>query len=149
MKEFWRLGTVLGLIAFAGFWSGKNFQEPTSCQQFQIASETIAESEDTTLRFLSRKDDLLTLSLAGPGRIIVDQHLIFEEEGEHTFSWAQIPTDSDLELRTFPYLGNTKTQKFYETDSYPARGTEVRYRRFFYTIEEAKAAGFIPAKNLQ
>lgn len=147
MKEFWRWGVVLGLIAFAGFWSGKQFQEPAFCETIQ--QETLPDTEDTTLRFISRENDLLKVSLEGPGRIIVDQHLIFEEEGEHEFSWAQIPTDSDLELRNFLYLGNAKTQKFYETDSYPARGTEIKYRRFFQTREEAKAAGFIPSKNLK
>lgn len=147
MKDFWRIGTVLGLIAFIGFWSGKNFHPTPVCQTQEI--EAVEISQDTTVRFVSRIQDLFTVSLEGSGRIIVDQHLIFEEEGVHEFSWAQIPTDSDLELRNFPYVGNTKTQKFYNTDSYPARGTEVGYRRFFQTQEEAKAAGFIPAKNLE
>ena len=41
---------------------------------------------------------------------------------------------------------HAKTKKFYPAKSYPARGTEVRYRRFFQTTEEAIAAGFVPSK---
>lgn len=147
MKEFWKLGIILGLVSFGGFLMGNNTQNIPTCARPETKAVDIAE--EAIVRFDSLKGDQVSFSLQGEGRIIIDQHTIFEEEGTHTFSIAQLPSSSDLDLRLFPYLGNTKTQKFYNTDSYPARGTEVKYRRFFKTQEEAKEAGFIASKNLK
>lgn len=65
---------------------------------------------------------------------------------QFTLPLGQIPREQDLELKNFKYLGNAKTKKFYPTSSYPARGTEYKYRRFFQTKEEALSAGFIASK---
>lgn len=59
---------------------------------------------------------------------------------------GQIPNKNDLELSKFSYLANAKTGKFYPTYTYPARGTEVKYRRFFQTKQAAIDAGFIASK---
>jgi hypothetical protein len=90
--------------------------------------------------------DQLYLHISGPARILWAEKNIVENDGEHQIPIGQIPNENDLELTQFLYLGNAKTKKFYPSTSYPARGTEYRYRRFFNSRTDAEAAGFIASK---
>lgn len=136
------------LILGAGYMIGKQSVD-TFPQEKIDCPLTREEPQLALVQLLRREGDLITVSLVGEGKVLVGNDISFEETGEHVFSWGNIPSSEDLELRNFPYLGNMKTRKFYNTDSYPARGTEVKYRRFFSSKEEAVAAGFIAAKNLK
>ena len=71
---------------------------------------------------------------------------MIEAEGGFQLPIGQLSTETDRALTEVEYVGNAKTNKFYPSSSYPARGTEVQYRRFFATKEAAEAAGFVPSK---
>lgn len=150
----WSFGGAFVLIFLAGYFVGvqRNISQVESSSEKDL--ETLEEDVEranafSMITFLKRSGDLIEVSLSGNGRLVVDDHTFFEDEGNHSFSFGALPTDEDLVLRDFPYLGNAKTRKFYNTDSYPARGTEIKYRRFFETKEAAVEAGFIAAKNLR
>jgi hypothetical protein len=96
--------------------------------------------------------DELYFSITGNSRVIWGEN--FRENSKNQdknfnnfkLPLGQIPNEQDLELTKFKYLGNAKTKKFYPTNSYPARGTEYKYRRFFQTKQEAIKSGFIASK---
>jgi len=69
-----------------------------------------------------------------------------ESENTDRIPLGQIPNENDLALREFPYVGNAKTMKFYPSYSYPARGTEVKHRRFFSSKDAALSEGFVASK---
>ncbi|MCK5460817.1 hypothetical protein KAI58_02440 [Candidatus Gracilibacteria bacterium] len=90
--------------------------------------------------------DELFLKISGPVRILWAKENFIENDGHFQIPLGQVPNKNDLEYEKFPYLGNAKTKKFYNTSSYHARGTESRYRRFFETKDAAISAGFIASK---
>ncbi len=101
--------------------------------------------EISLVKFLSIQGDQLYFSISGPARIIWGEHFV-EGDGDHVLPLGQFATPDDLKLASFAYTGNAKTSKYYPSGSYPARGTEVRYRRFFHTKLEAEQAGFVASK---
>ena len=120
---------------------------------FKTTSPTPPEIETTPItpeisivRLQSIIDDQLHLEISGPARIIWSDQYSHEGDGQHSIPVGQIPNQNDLELTQFPYLGNAKTKKFYPSTSYPARGTEVKYRRFFDSKTSALEAGFVASK---
>ncbi len=136
------LATII-LMTVIGFFIGKiDFQKP----EVQVVEKEVSEiSRDLPTVVLQKRDgDQIFAEISGNVKITWADNYVLEDSGIIYFS--QIPTENDLKLNDFKYLGNTKTHKFYPANSYPARGTEVRYRRFFQTKEEALEAGFIPSK---
>ncbi len=93
--------------------------------------------------------DSLQLNISGPVRILWAKENLVENDGDFEIPLSQIPTENDLKYTQFPYTGNAKTMKFYPSNSYFARGVEVRYRRFYRTKESAVGAGFIPSKGVK
>ena len=93
--------------------------------------------------------DSLSLNISGPVRILWAGENLVENDGDFKIPLSQLPTENDLKYTQFPYTGNAKTMKFYPSDSYFARGVEVRYRRFFRTKTSAIEAGFIPSKGVK
>lgn len=137
-KIFSFLFLIIGTTA--GFLVGRtNIETPTPVIS-AIAPEI------SLVRFKETKGDELHFEISGPVRVIWSDQYVREGDGDHTLPLGQIPNQNDLELQEFQYLGNAKTKKFYPSTSYPARGTEVRYRRFFNSKKEAIQAGFIPSK---
>ena len=116
------------------------------------SAPTLTKSTPTfsVIEMQKREDDQLMVKISGNARIVWGERSnVAEGDGLHAIPLGQIPSQNDLALTEYPYLGNAKTMKYYPSDSYPARGTEVQYRRFFATQEEAEAAGFIPMKNME
>jgi len=91
--------------------------------------------------------DALSVEISGPVRVILAGENALEKSGE--IFLGQIPTANDLKFEKFPFTGNAKTGKFYPSDSYFARGVEVKNRRFFETKQDAIDAGFIPSKTVK
>lgn len=91
--------------------------------------------------------DELLLEISGPTRVVWPENQMVEGEGEHLVPMGQVLTANDKPFLQFPYAGNEKTNKFYNADSYSARGTAVEHRRFFESFAAAEAAGFVPAKS--
>ena len=147
MKEYSIWFVVLSFMVGGGFYLGKSSYETPYCPE--KLSDPIELPEPTTIHLLSIEQDRLRFSLQGSGQVLVDSHLAIADSGEHQISLGKIPTENDLSLREFPYVGNEKTQKFYNADSYHARGTEVKHRRFFQTVKEAGEAGFVASKTLK
>lgn len=115
-------------------------------------SPCIAQEIQPEISIIQLKDlmgDALNVSISGPARIVWGENNIVENDGDFQIPLGQLPTENDQDFLNFPYLGNEKTMKFYPSDSYPARGTEVQYRRFFQTKQEAIDAGFIPMKGMK
>ena len=107
-------------------------------------TETAITQTIPTVTLTRREGDQIFADITGEVKIIwADHHAL---EGSGVIIWSQIPTTDDLQLNDFAYLANAKTKKFYPANSYPARGTEVRYRRFFQTRQAAIEAGFVPSK---
>ncbi len=92
--------------------------------------------------------DELIFEVFGPLRILLNENMI-EKEGVIKLPLGQFADSEDLQFKQFKYTGNTKTMKFYPSDSYPARGTRVGHRRFFQSIQAAKDAGFIATKLIK
>lgn len=90
--------------------------------------------------------DELYLKISGPVRILWAKENFIENDGHFQIPLGQLPNENDLKYEQFSYLGNAKTGKFYNTNSYHARGTEPRYRRFFETKNAAISAGFVASK---
>ena len=140
-KMSWtNLGIVI-LMTLIGFFVGKIDWQPTS--QEKIIEKEISR-EIPTVVLKTRDGDKIFAEISGKVKIIWADNYSLEESGD--IFWSQIPTEDDLKLADFKYVGNAKTKKFYPAKSYPARGTEVRYRRFFQKKEEAIEAGFVPSK---
>ena len=128
------------LMTLIGFFIGKtDFSKP----EIEII-ETEIKPEIAKVVLQKRTGDKIFAEITGEVKIIWADNYSLEESGE--IIWSQIPTEDDLELDSFKYLGNAKTNNFYPANSYPARGTEVRYRRFFETKENALSAGFKASK---
>ena len=147
MKEYLKLGMVLIIVSGTSFWLGKESVEtyiPPVEEEFFIEP-----TEISSFRLEGLFGDRLKVSLQGSGNIIVNEESILEGEGSYDISLAKLPTQNDLELQKFPYTGNAKSMKFYNSNTYHARGVEIKHRRFFQNAEEAKGAGFIPSKNLK
>lgn len=105
-----------------------------------------ARAEIAIMVFDSLEGDQLQFEVFGPARLVWGEDKMLEGEGWQSLPLGQIADEVDLKFKQFAYTANTKTGKFYPSDSYPARGTAVRDRRFFETKSAALAAGFIPTK---
>ena len=128
------------LMTVIGFFIGKiDFKKP----EVQIIEKEISR-EIAQINLIKKEGDKIFAEISGEVKVIWADNYSLEESGN--IFWSQIPTEEDLKLDDFEYLANSKTKKFYPANSYPARGTEVRYRRFFQTKEEAITAGFAPSK---
>ncbi|MDH3324210.1 MAG: hypothetical protein OEL89_01070 [Candidatus Peregrinibacteria bacterium] len=126
-----------------GFLIGKvDFSVP---EELQIVEKDI-QPEITLVQLKKIVGDELVIDISGPSRVLWAEENYVENDGEFKIPLGQIPTENDLELRNFAYVGNAKTMKFYPATSYPARGTEFRYRRFFQSKEAALGAGFVASK---
>lgn len=132
---------VVILMTVIGFFIGKIDFGTTS--KVKIVEQEISR-EIATVNLVKREGDQIFAEISGNVKITWADNYSLEESGN--IFWSQIPTENDLKLADFKYLANAKTKKFYPANSYPARGTEVRYRRFFQTKEEAIAAGFKASK---
>ncbi len=137
--DFATLGIMI-LLPIIGFFIGKiEFKKP----EVKVV-ETKISREIPTVVLKSRQGDQIFAEISGDVKVTWADSYVLEDSGIIYFS--QIPTLDDEKLAKFKYLGNAKTKKYYPAKSYPARGTEVRYRRFFQTKEEAEKAGFIASK---
>ena len=92
--------------------------------------------------------DELNLEISGPARVLWAWDRYVENDGTYTIPLGQIPNENDLKFREFPYVGNGKTMKFYPSDSYFARGVELKHRRFFRTKEDALSEKFVASKGV-
>ncbi len=138
-SKFTTLATIV-LMTIIGFFIGKiDFQKP----EVKV-TETKISREIPTIKLQKREGDKIFAEISGNVKITWADNYALEDSG--IIYWSQIPTEDDLKLNDFKYVGNAKTKKFYPAKSYPARGTEVRYRRFFQTKDEAISAGFVPSK---
>ena len=143
MKEKIKLACIIAFSGIFGFLIGQfQIDQPTANP---IITKEITP-EISLIQLLKIVDDELFLKISGPARVLWAKENLVENDGLFQIPLGQIPNENDLELENFPFLGNAKTNKFYPSTSYPARGTEVRYRRFFKTKEEAIKAGFIASK---
>jgi|GEM_PF-1341242 hypothetical protein len=105
--------------------------------------------EISLVQFKNITGDSLSLNISGPVRILWAKENLVENDGDFEIPLSQISTENDLKYTQFPYTGNAKTMKFYPSESYFARGVEVRYRRFFRTKSVATESGFIPSKGVK
>lgn len=113
--------------------------------QTQVITKQV-QPEISIVQLKNIQGDELEMNLSGPVRVVWEGTQFVEGEGEHYIPISQIPGESDLKYRQFKYVGNAKTGKFYPSDTYFARGVEVRHRRFFETRQAAEAKGFVPSK---
>jgi len=104
--------------------------------------------EISIVSFEKISGDALFAEISGPVRVLWGGSTK-EGNGKFQIPLSQIPNENDLKFQSFPYTGNAKTMKFYPSDSYFARGVEVRYRRFFRTKQEAISAGFAATKGVK
>ena len=138
--------SVLIIIAlFVGFGMG-NIQ-PSKLDTTIVPREI--KPEISIIKLNAIKGDELEAEVSGPVRIVWGEKNFAENDGIHQIPLSQIPNENDLKFFQFSYVGNVKSKKFYPADSYFARGTEVQYRRFFLTKEEAIGAGFEASKSVK
>ena len=136
------LATII-LMTIIGFFIGKlDFHKP----EVEVVEKEVSEiSREIPVVILQKREgDKIFAEISGEVKVTWADNYALEDSG--IIYWSQIPTADDLKLNDFKYVGNAKTKKFYPAKSYPARGTEVRYRRFFQTKDEAISAGFVPSK---
>ena len=138
-------GTVFFAILI-GFFFGK--LQTKNTENLSICSSDSFQ-ETSIVQLQKRQGDQLFLSISGPVRILWGKGALVENDGEYKIPLGQIKGEGDIVFEKFAYVGNEKTHKFYPSDSYPARGTAVQYRRFFQTKQEALEAGFIPMKGMK
>jgi hypothetical protein len=132
------------LAASLGFLCGKiDFAPPPA----PIVVEKKIEPQQVLIKINQISGDLLQAEIIGKARIIWSGENFLEKSGD--IPLGQIPNENDRKLAQFPYTGNAKTMKFYPSDSYFARGVEVKYRRFFETKEGAVKAGFLASKGVK
>ncbi|MCF7905935.1 hypothetical protein K9L63_01970 [Candidatus Gracilibacteria bacterium] len=136
--------SVVGGIVF-GFFAGSVNTPP---QEMPIERRTI-RPEISIVEFQKISGDTLKGEISGPARLLWGGENMVEGDGEFQIPLGQVPNENGIKLQLFPYTGNAKTGKFYPSDSYFARGTEVRHRRFFRTKQAAMEAGFIPTKGVE
>ena len=133
----------IGGVLFGFFAGGMSFQDlAPSLEKKQIRPEI------SIVSFEKISGDGLFGEISGPVRVLWGGNTK-EGDGKFQIPLGQIPNENDIKFQTFPYTGNAKTMKFYPSDSYFARGVEVRYRRFFRTKSEAISAGFLPTKSIK
>lgn len=132
--------SLVGILGGVGGFAYGSQQPP----EIQIQEKIITAPAVMTIE--SRVDDQLQVSILDQGRIVWGQDSFIEGPGEFTIPWGQIATEHDLKLMDFNYVANTKTLKFYPSNSYPARGTAYWQRRYFMTQNEAESAGFVASK---
>jgi hypothetical protein len=138
--------TVLVLfVALFAFFIGRSTGK-TSSPPVQVRT---IKPEISLVQLKSIVGDSLSLNISGPVRILWAKENLVENDGDFKIPLSQLPTENDLKYTQFPYTGNAKTMKFYPSDSYFARGVEVRYRRFFRTKISAIEARFIPSKGVK
>ncbi len=130
------------LSSISGFLIG-NFG---SLETFSPSTKTSTLKISPIIKFTKFENDLLYFETIGDLQVLWSgkNKIINQKSGK--IPLGQIPTENDLKLKDFAYIGNAKTKKFYPSYTYPARGTSVIYRRFFQTKEEAISAGFIASK---
>lgn len=105
--------------------------------------------EISVIHLKAIEGDTITGTLSGPARIVWNEANTIEQEGDFALPISQLPNESDKALSQMPYTGNAKTNKFYPSDSYPARGVEVQYRRLFESKQAALDAGFEASKLVE
>ena len=137
-EALWTLCAVL-----IAFYLGMNFGG-TKTKPISVPNKKYQEI--SLVVFKEKVGDELKFEISGPARVVFGKNEFVESDGSYSLKLGQFPSDTDKKLQDFAYVGNAKTKKFYPANSYPARGTEVRYRRFFQTKEAAISAGFIPSK---
>ena len=126
-----------------GFFVGK--KQLVNTNQSEKNIKTIEQISIVELNLI--KDDLLHISVPENVRILWSEGKnSLETSGDQVVPIGQIDTENSKKLAEFKYVGNAKTKKYYPALSYPARGTEIRYRRFFDTKEAANKAGFVASK---
>lgn len=139
--------TGIGVLAVcAAFFGGAMWADDDS-----VAPVTLPDKGEISIVHLQKLvGDAVVLETSGPVRVVWGKgERMVEGDGVHNIPLSQLPTEDDMKLDEFPFLGNEKTNKFYPSDSYPARGTEVIHRRFFDSYEAAISAGFEPSKDAE
>jgi len=117
--------------------------------QFEQVLQTKIQPELSLLVIEKIEGDLLKANVSGPVRVIWAEEKFAEGDGDIEIPLSQIKTENDLNYDRFAFVGNAKTGKFYPSDSYWARGVEVKHRRFFHTKEAAIIAGFVASKGVK
>jgi len=143
MQEKLKIGIGALGVALSGFFGGQLW-EWEQVEKFDPPMP--ARAEMVIIELQRRIDDGLEFEVFGPARIVWAEDQMLEGSGTHKIPLGQIPDENDLKFTQFAYVGNAKTGKFYPANSYPARGTEYRHRRFFQHKQAAIGAGFIPTK---
>lgn len=134
------------LLPIATLLLGFGFGQLDNPTDLQANSLPLTEFREISLiQLKSIEGDSLQASISGPARILWNEEMV-EGDGEYQIPLGTIETPDDRLYTEFFYTGNAKTGKFYPSSSYPARGVEHRYRRFFETKEAALSAGFIASK---
>ena len=141
-----KITILIFLSSICGFLLGRLSLQKNA--NFEIVEKEITP-EISLVKFNQIKGDELFVDIAGKARILWGEKNLVENDGDFRIPLSQIPTENDLDYKKFAFVGNTKTMKFYPSDTYFARGVAVQYRRFFNTKEDAIAAGFIPSKSVK
>ena len=134
----------IGVSALVGFLLG---MMQRSALTTEVAVEVPFEPEKSTVTFTKIEGDALFLSLEGNVRVVWGDEHFLDKSG--SLFLGQIPDANDLQFRSYPFVGNANTGKFYPSTTSWARGVKVSDRRFFSTKEAAIAAGFIPSKSVK
>ncbi len=146
MREKLTLIIAVILSAAFGFLAGKLQLNPEKDTQI---IETAPQPEISLVQLKKITGDSIETNISGPVRILWGGEKLVEGDGIYQIPIPQIPTENDLKLKKFPYVGNANTNKFYPSTSQFARCTAVENRRFFETKETAIEAGFIPSKTVK
>lgn len=134
----------IGVSALIGFLLGMMQRSALSPE---VAVEVPFEPEKSMVTFTKIEGDELFLSLKGNVRVVWGDEHFLDQSG--TLFLGQVPDANDLQFRSYPFVGNANTGKFYPSTTSWARGVKVSDRRFFSTKESAIAAGFIPSKSVK
>ena len=134
----------IGVSALIGFLLGMMQRSTLSPE---VTVEVPFEPEKSMVTFTKIEGDELFLSLKGNVRVVWGDEHFLDQSG--TLFLGQVPDANDLQFRSYPFVGNANTGKFYPSTTSWARGVKVSDRRFFSTKESAIAAGFIPSKSVK
>lgn len=156
MKKFSFYGFGL-IVLIVGFLVGRGeikMEFPENFSGNFLASPFCEEEEEKpkpVIKLQKISGDEIFVDIEGEVKIVWSEENIIETKESslpdiYKIPVGQIPTEQDLKLSQFKYVGNAKTGKFYPSSSYPARGTEAKHRRFFQTKAEARNAGFKATK---
>jgi hypothetical protein len=132
------------LLSGFGFYFGMSHEKSKP----QI-TEFIPIEKPSEIRFLGIEGDVLRSEISGIGRIYVGEEKVAEGNGKLQIPLSKIPTADDLSFLDFPYTGNSKTKKVYQTNSYFGRGIAPENRRRFKTLNQAEQEGFMPGRNVK